>query len=317
MVSPIEHPPTTESITVEFMLAGIRSKSIDLDPEHQRGLVHSRKWQEGIIGSIFVIKMIPPVYFHTVFDGERYVDESVDGKQRLTAILHYCNNEFKYTLDDVPELKNKIFYELTPKLQHTILSFKLSVVKYNGQLDNSQIEYLFGRFNNTKTTRIGEKLNACVDSNAYTHIKQLAHEGVMGAIQPTNNRNQHMDSISRMAYMVYENTLTGITNDSLYRWFHITPYTKEDAKKLSCLIREVAGLMTELDLKNKNAKGRYLAVLWFLMKHDENDVHVLRTKGAHGRFDFTSSGNGSDHDRVKKKYKALCDFVRENKEPNP
>lgn len=316
-VSPVsaDNHPLNETVSVNYLLKGIEDKSINLNPPHQRGLVHSRAWQEGIIGSIFVIKMIPPVYFHTVYDHARnlYVDENIDGKQRLTAIAQYCNNEYKYTLPDVPELYNKYFDQLTEKQQQTIKSFKLYVIKYPETLSKEQIEYLFSRFNNTKPTKIGEKLNACMDSTAYPLIKKMVDEGAMDVIQPCNNRNQHMESASRMAYMLFEHTLKGLSNEALYEWFHNVSYAPTDADRLAQHIREVSKLMTALDVKNKNAKGHYLSLLWFLLNHDPSDVELLRRKGANGRFTFPPSGNNSDHDPAKKKYEALCKFVRDEK----
>jgi hypothetical protein len=314
-VTPIHQPPTNETNTVEFLLACIRGKTIDLNPTHQRGLVHPRKWQEGIIGSIFVIKMIPPVYFHQVVreDDGRYVKENIDGKQRLTAILHYCDNEYKYTLDDVPDLKNRYFRDLTPAMQHTILQFKISVMTYECELDKAQIEYMFGRFNDMKPARIGEKLNACLNGEAHPFVKQIVEEGVVDAIQPTDTRNQRMECAIRMAFMVQEDSPKMLTNDALYDWFHTTtPFTTDDADHLRTRIRDVSDLMKGLELKNRNAKANYLAVLWFLMKEDAADADLLRTKGSGGRFAFPSpsaQAQSNYSEAILSKYRSLVAFV--------
>ena len=312
-----DNHPINETISVNYLLKGLEEESINLSPMHQRGLVHSRAWQEGIVGSIFVIKMIPPVYFHTVYDNTRhmYVDENIDGKQRLTAITQYCNNEYKYTLSDVPELHNKYFNQLTDKQQQTIKSFKVYVIKYPSPLSKEQIEYLFSRFNNTKPTKIGEKLNACLDSVAYPFIKPLVETGALDVIQQCNTRNQHMEAASRMAYMIRERTLKGLSNEALYEWFHNVPYTQADVERLSTYVEAVSELMTVLDVKNKNAKGHYLSILWFLLNHDSDELDLLRRKGANGRFTFPPSGNNSDHDPAKRKYGALCAFLEEHKQP--
>lgn len=312
-MAPVHQPPTNETNTVEFLLAGIRGKTIDLNPVHQRGLVHSRQWQEGIIGSIFVIKMIPPVYFHSVCkeDG-RFVKENIDGKQRLTAILQYCDNEYKYTLDDVPDLKNRYFRDLTPAMQHTILQFQISVMTYKCELDKSQIEYMFDRFNDMKPARIGEKLNACLNGEAHPFVKQIVDEGVVNAIQPTDTRNQRMECAIRIAHMVQEDSPKMLTNDALYDWFHKTsPFTADDADHLRTRIRDVSDLMKDLELKNRNAKANYLAVTWFLMKEDAADVDLLRTKGSGGRFTFPSppSAQASNSEAILNKYQSLVTFV--------
>ena len=117
-----------------------------------------------------------------------------------------------------------------------------------------------------------------------------------------------------MAFMVHEDSPKMLTNDALYDWFHKTsPFTTDDADHLRTRIRDVSDLMKGLELKNRNAKANYLAVLWFLMKEDAADADLLRTKGSGGRFAFpspsTQAQSSNYSEAILSKYRALVAFV--------
>ena len=76
---------------------GVQRGDYNLDPEHQRDVVHDDTWQSGIINSALGIGDIPQVYFHKVVyeDGSSCM-ESLDGKQRCSAICRFLNNKYKF-----------------------------------------------------------------------------------------------------------------------------------------------------------------------------------------------------------------------------
>ena len=79
------------------MLADFKSR-IEVDDEFQRGLVWSAAQQALLIDSILRGFDIPKIYLRKLPDGSPHLFSVIDGKQRLTAIWEFLN-------DDLPLLK--------------------------------------------------------------------------------------------------------------------------------------------------------------------------------------------------------------------
>lgn len=78
-----------------------------LAPDFQRKLVWDRKHQSELIESILMGIPIPLIY---LFEDENGVRQIIDGKQRISALKRYVNNEFSLTdLSMLPDLRGKNF----------------------------------------------------------------------------------------------------------------------------------------------------------------------------------------------------------------
>ena len=76
-------------------VCGVKDGLYNLNPEHQRHVVHSEAWQGEIIKSFLKYNILGAPTFHTrIIDG-RHVYESLDGKQRCISITKFMNNELK------------------------------------------------------------------------------------------------------------------------------------------------------------------------------------------------------------------------------
>jgi len=64
-----------------------------LDPEHTRGAIHSTKWKEDLIDSIFQTGCIPPTFWHPNDTDEKIEYDSVDGKQRCATFVEFLGNK--------------------------------------------------------------------------------------------------------------------------------------------------------------------------------------------------------------------------------
>ena len=88
-----------------------------MDPDFQRDFIWDEDKQSKLIESV-VMRIPLPVFYLAEDDRERLV--VVDGLQRLTTFYRFVNNELSLRLKDRPELKDKKFEDLPPKLQNRV-----------------------------------------------------------------------------------------------------------------------------------------------------------------------------------------------------
>lgn len=305
------HKSETVAYTVAYVKNGVANGTFDLNPKHQRGEVHTRKWQMGIVDSLLHYG-IPPVYFHKVIrstsDGYQTVEESVDGKQRLLAILQFVNDDYRFELCTIPNLKGKLFSELTYQDKDHILSTKISCIIYD-ELTSERLQHMFQNFNQTKSTSIGELLNGSVNTAMIARVRALASSADVQTIRnsDSNKRYQHIEAVVRMSYMVYERTLRTVANNKLMEWF--AGWSRPEMDEVRERISEVARLMEDMELKARGSKGNYLAILWFIMKNSEDDVAFLREHAKKRGFAFNRNESNSMHDPAPHRYNDLTEFI--------
>lgn len=129
-ISPEDVYPTTVSVSAEgssvFELKRQHEKNrINLSPDYQRGSVWSLRQKSELIESILMGIPLPIMYF---FEDELGVKQVVDGKQRLSTLFSFLDNEFRLTeLPVLQNIKGKKFEELTGVEQGKIEDYKLSI----------------------------------------------------------------------------------------------------------------------------------------------------------------------------------------------
>jgi hypothetical protein len=96
----------------------IKQGLLSLDPDHQRNVTHDNQWKSQILHSQIYERDIPDVYFHPCEneDGSRRYD-SLDGKQRCSAIVDYIENKYSYTSKEPKTMENRYFKDLPVQWQ--------------------------------------------------------------------------------------------------------------------------------------------------------------------------------------------------------
>lgn len=131
----------------------IEEFDLNLDPDFQRCHVWSREQQVKFVEFILQGGKCPPIYFnHTrwMYIGESKDEEEmviVDGKQRLTALLMFLNNEF-YVFKNLDKENNigylaKHFNELTRDIEMVVndLPTKEKVLEWYLQINKGQVAH--------------------------------------------------------------------------------------------------------------------------------------------------------------------------------
>ncbi len=105
---------------VQYSLLHVRRlvenrKDLLIAPDFQRRNVWKQKQRVELVESIIMGIPLPVIYLFESADGKKQV---VDGRQRITAIIDFLNNEFPLkVLQILPQYNNKRFSELAPKFQ--------------------------------------------------------------------------------------------------------------------------------------------------------------------------------------------------------
>ena len=102
---------------VHEVVRKIQRNAFVMDPDFQRDFIWDQVKQSRLIESV-VMRIPLPVFYLAEDDQGRLV--VVDGLQRLTTFQRYIKNEFSLRLKDQPELNNKKFEDLPPRLQNRI-----------------------------------------------------------------------------------------------------------------------------------------------------------------------------------------------------
>ena len=150
---------------------------LNLAPDFQRGLVWNLKQKSELIESILMGIPLPLIY---VKEDEKGVYIIVDGKQRLSTLFSFINNEF--ALGKLNILKNKRgcrFNDLTPLEQNKIEDCSLTLHVIKAPTSDRVTFDLFDRVNRGGTRLNNQEMrNALYQGNATELINKLAKKNV-------------------------------------------------------------------------------------------------------------------------------------------
>jgi len=149
-----------EDLSVENIYGLVKKGRFILDPPHQRNVVHCLSWKQGIISTLMgeAPADIPALRWHPVKgrNGKK-IWISLDGKQRLTAITEFKEN--KFTWHGKFYNKGEDEHTITDEERNCIDDFKIVNKTTNRTLTPEEILNSFNKFQQTKQTKLGEKLN--------------------------------------------------------------------------------------------------------------------------------------------------------------
>ena len=176
-VNPITFQAETKS--VRALMLEVEDKELDIAPSWQRGDVWNDSKKRNLIKSLLVGIPLPSLI---VFNEKNSMSSILDGKQRMTAISQYMNDDFclkNYKEDKqlngfkLKECQNKLFSELPDAAKRKIRQTLIPVTNLKN-LDKDQVYVIFELYNTS-----GTNLNAAEIRNAVYRddpVHQLAYE---------------------------------------------------------------------------------------------------------------------------------------------
>ncbi len=192
----------------------IERKTIDLQPDFQRGEVWSTGKKQRLIDTIMRRWHVPPV--HLVAKGGGRFDV-LDGQQRLTAIRDFMNGLFAFdgTIEPVIEQFGQLhalrFSQLPTEIQDEFESFAIRVFELHDYTPEEPHE-LFFRLNQPMTLTEAEKRNAFIGP-ARNQIKELVEWAGGRGMTPqrlgfSNARMAYDDLLARFLLTLEQGRLT-------------------------------------------------------------------------------------------------------------
>lgn len=119
----------------DYVAAG----EIDLNPSYQRGLVWDLARKEALIDSLFTGLGMPSIYIREFTDGrEKPWMEVLDGKQRISTIIEFINDGFRY--------KGFLYSELHQSHRRAFRALGIGIVRAK-DLTDEETEEIYDRLN--------------------------------------------------------------------------------------------------------------------------------------------------------------------------
>lgn len=297
--SKIEHRTVdTILIQIERAING-QDKYIDLNPIYQRDIIWDDEKQSNFIDS--VIKGVIPNNLILNLDTTNGKEICLDGKQRITSLIRFKNNEIPYviTLDDDKE--EYYFFDAVPReystnpkykilsqnqkynfLNKTIIFITYSNLSYDDQVD------IFTRIQHGVALSEGEKLGSVIlNENVNNKFNEFcnAKKAIMLKFNGTGNkRDQHkiilvnimnIHKTCKLQVLVKSQRnkfLKDINNETLVKVLNeISPLIN------FAFSNDVLGNKT---ISNKISSKVFYSVLFWLNKHkfDLNYKNLIKNK---------------------------------------
>ena len=186
----------TETISISALCHDIDDNFYNLDPEHQRNIIHSLEWKTNLIKTIFTTGLIPTTYWHE----NNNKRESLDGKQRISTILQFKKNEFKY--------KGQKYDELSDEDKRHFNTFPLALGICSRTLTKEEVHNIFENLQVVKKTSLGEVLNSTYNEDlknqVLDYLDELSFINKNKNFLKKNNRFEQQEIIAWTLYFTYK-----------------------------------------------------------------------------------------------------------------
>jgi len=202
--------------SIRNLVGNYRGGELILSPSFQRGYVWSAKQASKLIESILMSIPLPSIYLYELMgDSDKTVREVIDGKQRLTTIIHFVlekspwNNGKKFRLTSkYPDLNGKTFNELTVEQKKKIYGTKLRTIEIPSSIDPEMKYTLFERVNVGSVSLNPQEIRNCISRGHLNNwLNDMAESNtcvrLMGNVEK-NKRMERQDALLRMCLIQSE-----------------------------------------------------------------------------------------------------------------
>lgn len=274
--------------SVKQFLGAIKKGNISFDyPIQRKGGQWDLLQKSELIHSITDDFPIPP--FYSIQENGVYM--VLDGKQRLTTIRDFVNNEFALHKDtpaldstnyeEVIELSGKTYDELPEDVQFEILTRSLNLYKLDDATDED-IETMFYRLNNGTPLSKQQKAKAKIGIEWAEEIKFLTEHSLMEKAQFTEAQIRKADDetaiFQTMMLLDPNHELKSVSANHVFDYVSEFKDSKDEKMAIAKRVEEAMAYLDEaIDTKEKLLlkKVNFPSLLITALEAKESGVHPL------------------------------------------
>jgi hypothetical protein len=208
--------------TIAWFLDLFHARQLDMDPEYQRRSVWNDEYKRYFIDTIFKNYPSPAIFLDVEISAVgRTVYHVVDGKQRLSSIIGFVQDEFAADPHySGPEVGGKYFSQLT-EAQRTIFLRYILPVEFLDNASESDLQQAFDRLNRNVSRLNAQELRHARFSGAFINqMETLAEDPFwkdLGIATPTRiRRMQDVEFVSEIFATMMHGLEKDLDLDELY-----------------------------------------------------------------------------------------------------
>jgi hypothetical protein len=200
---------------------------LDLDPPYQRRSVWTTSEKKQFLDTVFNNYPSPAIFLHKAFDErDRAIYHVVDGKQRLTSILEFVNNDLSLPAEiGDNRLANKKWDDLSDNATQKRIFWNYQIaVELINDVSEPVIKEIFERLNrNSRKLQRQEMRHARFDGWLITFVESSAETGPWRALKvSTDARAKRMldvQLLSELAAVQIYGKIFGFDQDHLDNFY--------------------------------------------------------------------------------------------------
>ena len=207
----------SKSIRSLVIDCGKESEGIDLNPAYQRDVVWTEEKKKAFINSVHLGIVPTNVIFN--LDSNTNVQVCIDGKQRITSLVEFCQNKFPLEIEDNDEqiYYNKVPEEatdgtdtnkcrtMTPQERQKFENTSISVVKYNDLTYDDQ-RNIFHRIQHGTVISQGELALSVFNTDSicklFSEFSNKKMQSVNHFVKGKKDRKNHIALLMMLAYIL-------------------------------------------------------------------------------------------------------------------
>ncbi len=275
---------TATEVEIETLYSRIKKETLELQPDFQRGEVWKDNKKKKLIDSILRGWKIPPI--HVVRNAD-FIDEVLDGQQRLVSIRDFIDN--KFTIDgfiapiepEIKKLDGLTFSQLNEFWKRKINAYSINIITLTEYKPEEPAE-LFYRLNQPTSLTSAEQRNAFI-GKPRDQVKELSKKfEAMGAdkdsIGFSNSRMSYDETISKLCYAIENHNISKkITSAQMSDQYRTgKPFSESTTKIVDDILEKLIGSVKLIsDYNVKFSKASIFSWMLFIKNNEAYDEKQL------------------------------------------
>lgn len=284
----------TNDMMIDIIMSNHKEKKFEYEPPYQReGDVWTDKQKSLFIDSIMKNYPIPTIYLNKKNKGAEQIYEVIDGKQRLSTIISFVNNEFKLQFDenetgytqfggkrycDLQSMyKNGTLNDIEKKYIDNFDSYSISF-KVIQDASNEQIKDIFDRLNRGETLNAAEIIHgnyfslpiykAIVSIATDERIRSLNLETITGCPELNSKRKKNILFWANIFLSIHSIPLEEAKDETSF-------FTNGSTDNILTLFRKYKNHYENLTSKEKNDENIILQTIKQNIINSVNNFEII------------------------------------------